>query len=512
MEEIIKLIEITKKKGQRSIQLVNQNFRKKEVSKDNILFDAVSSGKYTTDEEAAKKMFKTDPGNRNFRNTKGKLKQKLLNHLYFLDYEKDSYTNYDRIEYESMHSLHQCRILIKEGASDIASKRLPQLVKTAKEFEFIDIAIDALVMLRNEHSKQGKHTPFQEISDELKHLRIFRDVIFDCDQLYNQALVNFNKSVSSQNKILDDVPKIIKEIQQKADEFSSNRLDVLAKKLQILFNNITHCFADNIQLTDDLENRYLKRDNKDISVDLDKRYLAFTKLYAYFNLRRFKDGIKYAEHRMKIFKNGSDYWFKFVEYYFLCVMHGEMFDKAEEVFRMVRTNKNYHQLEDAINQRWQIYRSYLIFFKDSKLLKWGFDIDQFVEEIPDYPKNIQGYNVAVLIMQFLYLLRDGRVNDVRHRSQELQKYSSVHLDKRHNYRNSIFIRMLSIIVDKEFNYELIEEKGETYLKKLIKFNIPFDLESEMEVLPYEKIWGYMLDILKTNKLYIHYRFYNPVES
>jgi hypothetical protein len=72
--------------------------------------------------------------------------------------------------------------------------------------------------------------------------------------------------------------------------------------------------------------------------------------------------------------------------------------------------------------------------------------------------------------------------------------------------------MLSIIIDKEFNYELIAEKGDTYLKKLLRFSIPFDLQNEIEVLPFEELWHYALDILKTNKYYIHYRFYSPAET
>ena len=88
MEELMQLIGIVKHKGQRSLQLVNQNFRKKEKSKDNILYNGLINKEYINEQEAAKKLFKTDPGNRNFRNTKAKLKQKLLNNLFFMDYQK----------------------------------------------------------------------------------------------------------------------------------------------------------------------------------------------------------------------------------------------------------------------------------------------------------------------------------------------------------------------------------------------------------------------------------------
>ena len=78
MDEIKNLTEIIKHKSQRSLQLVNQNFRKKETSKDNLLFKGLVKEDFFNDEEASKKLFKSDPGNRNYRNAKAKLKINIV--------------------------------------------------------------------------------------------------------------------------------------------------------------------------------------------------------------------------------------------------------------------------------------------------------------------------------------------------------------------------------------------------------------------------------------------------
>jgi hypothetical protein len=508
MEDIIKLIEIAKKKGQRSIQLVNQNFRKKEISKDNLLYEGIINGKFTTDEEASKAMFKADPGNRNYRNAKGKLRQKLLNHLYFLDYEKEIYTLYNRSEYECLHNLHQCKILIMEESHDIAIKNLPGLVKTAIEFEFIDVVVEALTLLRNEYALIGKTTPFQETAKELQYYKKFQEALHESEELYFGALVFINKSISAQSKILPKVPGIIDKIEDKAKKFKSDHLEILANDLRLLYNQLTWNFEENIKLCAKIEKKYLSKSNNDVKVNLDKKKIAFTRLYSYFCLADAKNGSEYAEKNIKQFKNGSAEWFNFIEYYFLLMMKGENFAKAGEIFRKVRTNKNFNLLEPADRDRWQIYRAYLIFVNDTKLIRWGFDLDEFLKEIPAYSKDYQGYNIGALTVQFMFLLREGNVDEVRKRVDEIQKYCSTHLDKRHNYRNSIFIRMLSIVTEKEFNYELIQEKGNTYYKKLLRTRIPSDIKDDMEVIHYEVLWNYILNILKTNKLYVHYRFYN----
>lgn len=508
MEDILRLIEITKKRGQRSIQLVNQNFRKKEISKDNLLYEGILNGKFDTDASAAKHMFKAKPGNRNYRNAKGKLRQKLLNHLYFLDYDKSNYTLFDKGEYECQHLLHQCKILLREGANDIATKLLPQLIKNAKQFECVDIVVDGLTILRNEYARQGKVTPYKEVQKELAYYGAFRQAIDESETDYHNVLVFVNKSVSAQNRILSKMPATVKALQQRSETFKSRQIDRLVFKLQTLYNELSWNFEENIRLCSGIEEKYLRRNNSEIEVNLSKKEVALTKLKAYYCLKDTEQGGAYATKMLKLFKPGSERWFRFMEICFLLMMKGEKYKKAGDIFRKIRTNKQYSQLSEMDKEKWNIYRAFLVFVNDSKLLRWGFNLEDFVDKLPDFPKEYAPFNIATLMIQYIYLLKEGNIEEVRRRMEALQQYNSTHLDKRHNYRNSIFIRLLTIVTEKEFNYELIEEKGRNYFHKLSMTNIPSDPETDMEIIPYEKLYQYILDYLKTNKIYVHYRFYN----
>lgn len=192
-------------------------------------------------------------------------------------------------------------------------------------------------------------------------------------------------------------------------------------------------------------------------------------------------------------------------------MKCEKFHQATKIFRSVRMHKNFHELPECERDRWRIYRAYLLFVNDSKLVKWGFDIEKFKENIPEYSKEFQGYNIATIIIQILYYLREGNIKHIDKKIEQLKEYSSIHLDKRHNYRNSIFIRMLETLPEKEYSHQIIQEKGSTYLKKLISTPIPPDLHQELEIIPYEILWEYIMNILSTNKNFLHYRFYHMYE-
>jgi len=508
MEELVKLIEIAKKKGQRSIQLVNQNFRKKEISKDNQLYEGIITGEFLNDDDAATKMFDTDPGNRNYRNAKTKLKQRLLNHLYFLDYDKDIYTLHNKMSYECLHTLHQTKILFMEGSSEIGIRLIPQLIRATTEFEFHEIKIEALIILRNEYAHMGKLTPYLETQAEIDVVTNALKITRQCEELYFSTLVNINKSVSAQQRVIDAIPKTIKQIDEAAKQLKSNRLDVLSYKLKLLYNQLTWKFKENLTICAEIEKKYLNKHNHEVEDDLSKNQISLIKIYCYYNTGDVENGKAYATKALSLFKNGSPEWFDFMEYYFLLLMKGEMYKDAGKAFRAIRTNKNYVHLDEVDKDRWLIYRAFLVFVNDEKLLKWGFDLEEFLTKVPDYSKDMNNYAVGTLVIQFLYLLRDAEVIKLKAVLQELEKYNSEHLDKRTNYRNSIFIRLISMVTENEFSHDAIKDRGKVYFSKLKRTKIPCEIKVDLEVIPYEILWSYILKILSSNKFYVHYRFYD----
>jgi hypothetical protein len=189
-------------------------------------------------------------------------------------------------------------------------------------------------------------------------------------------------------------------------------------------------------------------------------------------------------------------------------MNGKKFVLAGEYFREVKMDKNFNQLPELEIERWNILRAFLIYYNDNKLVKWGFNLNHFLSYEVNYPKEYQGYNVAVLAIRFMYFLRDGDLRGLSNTLTELDKYNSSHLDKRSNYRNSVFIRLINLVPENDFSYDLVKEKGQVYLQKLKKTHIPQEEFLDLEVYRYSYMWEEVLKILKTSKEYVHFKFYH----
>ncbi|MEQ9442673.1 MAG: hypothetical protein RIG62_26770 [Cyclobacteriaceae bacterium] len=508
MNELQDLIQIIRKKGHRSIQLVNFNFRKKETSKDNQLYQGILNETFTSDDEAAKTLFEADPGNRNYRNAKSKLKSKLLNHLFFLDYDKESYTSYEQCRYDCERTLQHAKILTQEKSDEIAQKLLPPLIRTATEFELYDILVSALELEKNYHSRQGKITPFLEARAAVAEYRLKLRAYQSSEDLFYETLVHIHKSVSAQKRVLDTIPKTIEQIHHIADRVQSESITIIGYKLSLLYYQLNWDYDKTLELCTQLEDRYLNCPNSEINVNLNQKEIVFTKLYSYIYLEEVVSGIPYAKRKQALFKPSHTDWFSFMEYYLLLLMKGEQYKDAAKVFRKVRTNKNFNNLSQEIRDRWAIYRVYLIYFNDTKILRWGFNLEEFLQAKPEYPKEYESFNIASLTIQFMFLLRNGNINELKQCVGSMSQFKSSHLDKRNNYRSSVFIRLLEIVIEKDFDFDRVQEKGNTYYQKLADTKIPSDLEVEIEVVPYERLWIHVLRMLKSNKAYIHYQFYN----
>src|SRR5690606_2756811 len=166
-----------------------------------------------------------------------------------------------------------------EGAYEVALKLLPGLVKTAEENECVDISVEALTMLRNEYARLGKTTLYDETIKELSKQRKFLEATQECEELYYNTMVQINKSVSAQLRVLPKIPKIIETISAKANRFKSQRLDVYSYKLQLQHNQLKGDYASNVKLCTSIEKKYLRNKHMEVTVDLDKKEIAFNKLY-----------------------------------------------------------------------------------------------------------------------------------------------------------------------------------------------------------------------------------------
>jgi hypothetical protein len=122
----------------------------------------------------------------------------------------------------------------------------------------------------------------------------------------------------------------------------------------------------------------------------------------------------------------------------------------------------------------------------------NFRVARFINDPVLYPKDQRIFTVLVVIAQMLFLIEKKSYNNAAERIDRLKSYANRQLKKEEYFRTIQFIRLLQQLVKADFQIENLSNV-EKYYNRLIEE--PFfyrGLISELEVLPYEKLWNMIL--------------------
>ena len=86
--------------------------------------------------------------------------------------------------------------------------------------------------------------------------------------------------------------------------------------------------------------------------------------------------------------------------------------------------------------------------------------------LPEYSRDKRGYNVAILMLQLLHFLRERNLEPVLLRLERLRKYQQRYLTEASTLHSRLFLRLLQVIVEKNFDPKKAAEWSQNLLQKL----------------------------------------------
>src|SRR5688572_7943637 len=110
MEELVKLVRIVTKRAYKNPPLLDLKNPSSSL-KEGELFLKIKQGETNTDIEAAAAMYNSEPDDPRMKMLKSRLRRKLFNHLFFLDFTDPKIKPANRYEIECLNNLHHARVL-----------------------------------------------------------------------------------------------------------------------------------------------------------------------------------------------------------------------------------------------------------------------------------------------------------------------------------------------------------------------------------------------------------------
>ena len=135
-------------------------------------------------------------------------------------------------------------------------------------------------------------------------------------------------------------------------------------------------------------------------------------MVCYVQLRDFFNGKQAAEKCLKLLEEGTFNWFKYYEMYFVLCMHTEQYDQAFQIYNKIVNHRRFSFLQSNIKEIWKIYGAYLDYLiangkvpiaEEAKSV-FKFKLGKFLNETPIFSKDKRGLNIAILVIQILFLV------------------------------------------------------------------------------------------------------------
>ncbi len=497
MKALQELVLIVSRNKVKSISMLDKQSKK--TSRIEEFYEAIKEGHLHTDQEAAQYLFPNKENRAAYRNLKARLKSKLINTLFFIDVKKPGYTDRQRAYYQCYKNLAAAKILLGKNARLACVDLCKNILRHAQRFEFSGICLEICRVLRLHYgAREGslsKYQNFRALSESYQNICTWED---KAEELYTELTVFHVQSKCIRENTKQKAAEYVELLTAAVDEFGSYKLHLYHSLIKLILYSSDNNHAETIRVC-----------NESISIFQEKPFQASTplqiyyyhKLICYTQLRQFEEGRQTASACLQLTEQGSYNWFQFRELYLILCMYTQQYQNAYDLYLETTGHDRFSFLPAHVKEYWKVYEAYLYFLLNLGIIKGKdsfskFRLGRFLNDTPQFSKDKRGMNIAILIIQILHWIQQGRYNRAIDSLEAIKKYCARYLHKEDTIRSYYFIKMLLCIPEASFHRRGVIRKARPFLEKLS--TVPLAEVKQMhkiEILPYELLWDFMLNLL-----------------
>jgi len=467
MEDLRTLVNLISKQKLSQIDIITSDKDLSSHSKK--LYNGVLSGQYTTDYEAALDIYNKAEDADSYKKLKYRLKQKLINTLFFIDIQGYSKSAYSKAIIRNYKNVSAVMILL-DNAPQRAAMHLAEItLKAAVKYDMSDIIIILLPRLIRhygifEYNKKKylrykdllkKHHQIlaAELQAEILYIESGQMTIHSKHHQSSQASLEIEKELDQMKVDFPDVNSYKYQLTKYSAEYMIN---LLHKKYELL----DKICIDAIQY-------FSKR--KGFS-DFAKFDFNMKHAVVHIYYKRYDKALRCLDICNSLNKVIGNYnWFLVHSYQVLVYFNQRNYDQAYFIATNVINNKKFKSSYELFRQQWIVKEAYIQFlvrilkvdltkFPDNHLKP--FRLSRFLNDVDLMIKDKKGMNVPVIIIEILTLILDEKWDVIENRPTRIRKK----LNKYHN-------RLIAI------PFEMTEQ------------------EIQVEIIPYEDLWEMTLGLL-----------------
>ncbi len=494
MQNLKELAQIVNKNKLRKIELLQETESDSKIFR---LYEGILDGRFHNDEEASEHFYGESRSSA-YRKLKSSLKERLYNHLFFIDVKQASYTDRQRAYYESFRYWAAAKIMLGKHARNAGIELTEKLFQQAQQYEFTELCLDISHILRLHYgtrlANEKKYHELNTLYHRYQEAFIAENL---AEEYYTQIMLDFVNSKSAKSEKREQAIQLYGQLEPHLKKSDSYRLHLYAFLIELSIYTSVNDYQGALQVSERM-----------IRFFEDKPYVAavpllgahYQQFICYLQLRDFEKGRQAALRCADLVEEGSFNWFKYQELYILLCLRSGAYQEGYDVFEQAKEHKRFSFLQGHVREYWRVMEAYFYLLQLNGLInqeqKSHFRLGKFLNELPIYSRDKQGVNITILIVQIAVMLSKQQFGMVIDRMEAIEKYCTRHLQQGNTYRSYYFIKMLLQIPVAGFHQDGVIRKTQEYWTKLQ--NTPLEDAEQtvhIELIPYEDLWEIMQSLL-----------------
>ncbi|TAE68674.1 MAG: hypothetical protein EAZ85_13960 [Bacteroidetes bacterium] len=507
METLKSLIQIVTQKRVKKVELFDEDSRNKS-SHYYALFHGIHQEKYTSDQDAAKDIYACDASEKKYLILKTRLKQKLMNTIFFLDPEEnESVSALDLIRQDCEKIIFQAKTLLLCEAGEISVALIEKNLKKAQDNHLTDIVLESAKILADYYLKKGQKTDFNNHNNMVAK---YSKMLFYENEAHHQwknIEFEYKKENTTNDILLESLKNFLNWWEDKKENLEGklkiyyDQTSFLYSKISQKHEDVTSFFKKQFEIVQNNPEQFSKNDV--LSWELEKANHLL-------NFKKFDDFKSVFKTEKNIEEIPLNFWIEQQEYKFMAALYQQNYAEGNAIFQETHNENRFKKISEDKKEFWYVAASILHYFHkqekipNSKTIssanKINFRYQLFLEYAPEYQRSKRGLHVMLMTIQILFYIERLEFTQIQKRLINLNEYCRLYPKKDGNFRSECFINMVNILEKNDFKYYPTKKATEELLTELE--NTPIDYRGtfrNIEVIPYEHLWSLIMEKIRSYK-------------
>ena len=500
MDHLIELVQFLSKNKFKHMEVFAKNSRLREF------YEKLRNGSLKTEQEARDYFFPNDKNAKTYYyRLAQQLEERLVNLLFLVDFNQTAANELQRDALICYRNYAAAQSLMARFMRNAAIKIAEETIKISLKNEFTDLTLPFARMLAIHYGTHVKHkTKFEYYTKLLENMQELLEAEILAERYHSEITMHYNLKRSADLVFAQRIAGYVEKLKTYTDRLSSYRLNLYAHHVFIYQSMFMTDYAKTVEICRNALQYFEQQKQKTpriVLLNFSSRLMASLQM-----LGQYAEGISIGKNVLTLAPSLSVSWFSLMEDLYRLYLHSGQYELALENINEVKNNPALSKQAALLQERWQINEAmihYLI--RSGKLqqpqgLQTKFRIRKFINDSSGSIHDKSGNNTLLITLMILFLLLDKDYSSIIDKIDALKAYTHRHLRRDETYRTNCFIKMIMQLDKGDFHQAAVQRKAEPYYKKLLEVPLhKAKQDYELEIIPYETLWSFILESLESSR-------------